>query len=171
MESHTRMRHAPATLLLAVLALSACRAVPVAQTGGEDGSGAPPLGQAPWLAPPSPGWALIVPEAANRTVLLFTPSLERDGDRSRALILINYASPLQRVGGRWVRSEIARVEADCAGSTYRLGERRLHGSHGGGGDALAVVPFDEAAPMREVQPGSIAEDVVAALCRQVQPGA
>jgi hypothetical protein len=165
------MRHARATLVLAALALAGCRAAPVAPTGSQSEGGAPPTGEAPWLAPPAPGWVLIAPEAANTTVMLFAPSLQRDGDRRTALILINYVRPVQRVGGRWVRSEVAGIEADCAGGTYRLAGRRVHENHGGGGDAIAAVPFDQAAPMRPAQPGSIAEDVLAALCAPARPGA
>jgi len=154
------------------LTLAGCRSAMVATAeaqGQQTVAGAPPTGQAPWLAPPGPGWVLIVPEAANSTVMLFEPSLHRAGDARSALVLINFVRPTQQVGGRFVRSEVARIEADCAASTYRLLGRRIHETHGGTGQPIGAVAPDPAAPMRPVQPGSLAEDVLAALCGAKAP--
>lgn len=156
-------------LAVLLLALAGCRAVPVAPTANDAAAGGPPTGQVPWLTPPGPGWVLIVSEAANSTVMLYEPSLRREGERSTALILINHVQPVQRLAGRWVRSEVSGIEADCGGQTYRLAGRRLHPGHGGSGEPLAAVPAEAAGPMRPAQPGSLAEDVVAALCARARP--
>jgi hypothetical protein len=103
--------------------------------------------------------------------MLFEPSLHGEGEERSALILINFVRPLQQIGGRFVRSEVARIEADCTASTYRLLGRRLHENHGGTGAPIAAASPDLEAPMRPVQPGSIAEDVLAALCRAKGPAA
>lgn len=168
-EARARMRTARLAVTIAALALvpPGCRSASVAPgeaQGQQTVAWAPPTGQAPWLAPPGPGWVLIVPEVANSTVLLFEPSLQGEGEERSALVLINFIRPLQRVGGRFVRSEVARIEADCAARAYRLLGRRLHETHGGTGEPIGAVAPDLAAPMRPVQPGSLAEDVVARLC-------
>lgn len=168
------MRRTPLVLLLAALALAGCRSaavVPAEAQGQQTVAGAPPTGQAPWLAPPGPGWVLVVPEAANSTVMLFEPSLHGEGEERSALVLINFVRPTQRIGGRFVRSEVARIEADCGARTYRLLGRRLHENHGGTGEPIGAVSPDLTLPMRPVQPGSLAEDVLAALCRARAPAA
>jgi len=152
------------TAAVIVLAFSGCRSV-VVSPDGEALGGGPPLGQAPWLALPGPGWVLVVPESGNATVMLFEPSLAAERSARSALILINHIRPVQRFGGRPVRSELARIEADCDEASYRLVERRLHQNHGGTGEPLGAVLADPLAPLRPVQPGTLAEDVLAALCR------
>jgi hypothetical protein len=144
---------------------------PAEAQGPQTVASAPPTGQAPWLAPPGPGWKLIVPEAANSTVMLFEPSLHGAGDERSALVLINFVRPTQQIGGRFVRSEVARIEADCAARSYRLLGRRMHETHGGTGAPIGAVSPNLVAPMRPVQPGSLAEDVLAALCGTKAPAA
>lgn len=161
------MRHASALqagALLAGLLLGACAATPVAPSADEAASDAPPTGQVPWLAAPGPGWTILVREQANTVVMVNDGSIARSGDTTRALILINFIHPVQGVAGRAILSELAELEVACAARAYRRPMRRLFDRHGATGASLDAVPEGSEAPPRPIIPGSIGEDLHAALC-------
>lgn len=154
----------PALALALLLALASCRATPIAPGGNPEEGGAPPTGQAPWLAPPGPGWTMVVREEGNSVVMVEDASVSAAGDRRRARLLINYVRPMQAIAGRPIRSELAELELDCPGLTYRLPQRRLFDAHGATGASLPATVENAEVPMRPVIAGSIAEALHAALC-------
>jgi len=155
-----RLPHA----LLAGLLAGACATMPVPPSADPAERGAPPVGEAPWLAAPGPGWTILVREQANTVVMVNDASIARSDGTTRAVILINFINPMQAIAGRAIRSELAELEVACAARAYRRTARRLFDSHGATGASLLAVPEGAEVPMRPVIPGSIAEDLHAALC-------
>ena len=138
------MRGAAAALLL----VTGCAAAP------------PPE---PWREAPGPTWVMLEPVRAGRAVFIEPGAIKRDGAmRGATVVLNNLERTLTRTGPP-VRSLRSSLEVDCAARLYAPVSTAQFEAHGGRGEPLTTAALDDL-PARPVVAGSVAEQILEALC-------
>jgi len=124
---------------------------------------ASPAAPEPWREAPGSGWVMLEPVRAGRAVFIEPAAIKREGEiRGATVVLNNLERTLTRTG-QPVRSLRYSLEVDCAARLYAPVSTAQFEAHAAQGEPIVTAMLDDLPP-RPVVPGSVAEQILEALC-------
>jgi hypothetical protein len=126
-------------------------------------AGPPAPAAEPWREPPGPAWVMLEPVRAGRAVFIEPASVRREGDMRGATVVMNNLERTSTRTGQPVRSLRYSLEVDCAARLYAPVSTAQFEAHAAQGEPIVTAMLDDL-PARPVVPGSVAEQILEALC-------